>query len=106
MATTDCCSIHVGDHIIFTPTVQDCDGNAVNISGASLVEFTFERPNGSTMVGTGTLVSFGLGGKVKFITPSGFLDSKGQWKLQAYVIDSGNREYNTSIYRFRVKDNL
>ena len=103
MANTDCCSIHLGDNTIFNASVYDCNDNIVSLSGAQLLSFTFKKPNGTNVSKTPGFIDNGI---MRYVAESGFLDIKGLWQVQGRVIDSGTREFHTSIHKFKVEPNL
>jgi hypothetical protein len=97
--------VHVGDiGTIFRATLHD-NGVALDVSSASTLEFTFQKPNGTTLTKTAVLTGDGTDGVVEYTTVSGDIDLHGDWKIQAYVVlPSGN--WRSSIVEFKVYENL
>jgi len=103
---TTSAEIHVGDAgTRFLVQVTDQDGNITDISSATSLVLTFQKPNGTEVSKTGTLFSDGTDGKLYYITDSTFLDIPGLWKIQAHIIYSSNSWYS-NIGNFAVKPNL
>lgn len=97
--------IHVGDiGTAFCVALEDCDG-IVSLVGASNIEYTMTKPDGSSVVKTATLFTDGTDGKVVYNTVAGDLDQVGIWKLQVKVtLPTGT--WNSNIEKFRVYANL
>lgn len=98
--------IHVADiGTQFIVTIKDEDSAVVNISSATTKQLTFSRPNGTSLVVSGTLVTDGTDGKMKYTTVSGDLSVAGIYRLQGYVVISGLQLYS-DIVSFKVFSNL
>ena len=84
-------------------------GVVVPISGGTL---TFKDPAGVLIDKTGTLVTDGSDGKLKFVATyntdplKGTLTIAGNWKLQVLVTTASGGPWESSIYEFRVEANL
>ena len=90
----------------FLITVKD-DGTVVDLTGATLKQLTFKKPDDSKIVRTATAGGGGaeLSGVMYYDSVSGDLDGVGMYKLQGKVsIPSGT--YSTDIYSFHVYCNL
>jgi len=105
MATCANQEIHVGDiGTAFEVTLEDCDG-VVNLTGATVLEYTFTDPSGASSVKTAALVTDGTDGKVVYNLVDGDLPTSGMWKLQVRVVLPTGTWYS-NIEKFRVHDNL
>lgn len=101
--------IHIGDvGTEFVATIKN-SGTTVDVSGANTTtsrRFLFKKPTGSTTSQTASFVTDGTDGQVAFTTTSGFLDTAGDWRLQAKIILNSATTNYSSIYEFRVYKNL
>lgn len=99
--------IHVGDiGTAFIGTVKDAGGNIIDLSGASTLTITFEKPDASTTAKTGSLVTDGTDGKMQYATAAASdLDQSGQWRWQGRVVLAGGT-WHTDIHVFEVHANL
>ena len=97
--------IHVNDiGTRFLATIKD-DDVVVNVSGASLINMIFKKPNDQVVYKSASLLTNGTDGKIYYDTVAGDLDEAGQYKLQGKVaLSSGT--YYTDIYTFQVHCNL
>ena len=78
--------IHVGDiGTVFEVTLKDGDGNAVDISSATVKEMVFGKPDGTSLVVTASFKSDGEDGILEYATVDGDLDQDGLWYVQGYV---------------------
>ena len=80
-------------------------GVAVDVSGATTLEFTFTPPTKPKKVKTAVLVNDGKDGKIKYVTVANDLNEIGIWKIQAHVVFS-NGEWRSDILSFNVFGNL
>jgi hypothetical protein len=90
----------------FLITIKD-DGAVVDLTGATLKQLTFKKPDDSTIARTATAGGGGaeLSGVMYYDSVAGDLDQTGKYKLQGKVsIPSGT--YYTDIYSFNVNCNL
>ena len=97
--------IHLDDiGTIFEVALKDCD-NAVDLTGATTLEYIFQKPDGSLVTRTALINGDPTLGVLNYTTVSGDLDLIGSWKLQAHVIlPSG--EWRSDIEKFKVYANL
>lgn len=98
-------SIYIGDTTRFVSTVKDEDGNVVDISGATTLEFHFRKPDGTTMVKTATKVDAGLYGQMEYNALTTDLDQDGRWEHQGYIV-LPTGEYHSQVRQFKVKETL
>ena len=97
--------IHYGDiGVNFNITV--INGTAVlNVSNANSISIIFQKPDGSDLIKTATLVTNGTDGNIKYTSVSGDLDQIGTWQIQAKV-DFGASVFSTDIQKFKVYRNI
>lgn len=86
-------------------TVLDEDNIAIDISMASGIIFTFEKPDTSQVEKDGQLLTDGVDGQVFYVTESGLFDQSGYWKVNA-LITSPVYRYTTDVARFKVAEEL
>lgn len=103
-----CCDKHImvdtiGLDFIIT-ILENCE-DIIDISTATSIDIYLTKPDGTLISKTGTLVTDGTDGKVKYTTVSGDLDQVGTWKIQA-IINISSNVYPSSIYTFKVYANL
>lgn len=98
--------IHVGDiGTAFRATVKDEDGAIVNIASAASMLMWFQKPDGTVVSRTASLVNDGVDGLMQYITQAGDLDQAGSWKSQG-VVDIGGGRWHSDISKFKVYANL
>jgi hypothetical protein len=97
--------IHYGDiGVNFNITVMN--GTAVlNVSNANNISIIFQKPDGSDLTKTASLITNGTDGKIKYATVAGDLDQIGTWQIQARV-DFGASVFSTDIQKFKVYRNI
>ena len=97
--------IHYGDiGVNFNITVMN--GTAVlDVSNADDIYIIFQRPDGSDLTKTATLVTNGTDGNIRYTSVSGDLDQIGTWQIQAKV-DFGASVFSTDIQKFKVYRNI
>ena len=97
--------IHYGDiGVNFNITVMN--GTAVlNVSNANSINIIFQKPDGSDLIKTATLVTNGTDGNIRYTSVSGDLDQIGTWQIQAKV-DFGASVFSTDIQKFKVYRNI
>ena len=97
--------IHYGDiGVNFNITVMN--GTAVlNVSNANSINIILQKPDGSDLTKTATLVTNGTDGNIRYTTVSGDLDQVGTWQIQAKV-DFGASVFSTDIQKFKVYRNI
>lgn len=97
--------VHVGDiNTEFRITILD-DGIAVDVSGATTKTITIKRPDGTSIVGSGSFYTDGTDGIIYYRAVAGDLNQSGTYKIQAYVVIPAG-SYYSSIGSFPVKCNL
>lgn len=97
--------IHYGDiGVNFNITVMN--GTAVlDVSNANSINIIFQKPDGSDLTKTATLVTNGTDGNIRYTSVSGDLDQIGTWQIQARV-DFGASVFSTDIQKFKVYRNI
>lgn len=97
--------IHYGDiGVNFNITVMN--GTAVlNVSNANSINIIFQKPDGSDLTKTATLVTNGTDGNIRYTSVSGDLDQVGTWQIQARV-NFGASVFSTDIQKFKVYRNI
>lgn len=93
-------NIYVGDTTNFVATLP------LDISTANTKQFTFEKPDKSTLTVSGTFVNTGVDGQVQYLCQPTDLDTAGFWSYQVYIAMPGNLQYHSSVTYFRVLPNL
>ena len=90
---------------IFEITLMD-GTSIVDISGATTMEITFQKPDGITnVIKTAVHTTDGTDGKLQYVTILDDLDIIGTWKKQAFVVLSTG-EWSSDIDNFKVHKNL
>lgn len=99
--------VHIGDiGTIFLVTFKD--GNKlVDISPATTKSLRFKKPDGTelTVGGSFTSSDYGVSGLLQYAAVSGDINQVGTWRVQGYLISSGNL-YQSDIGTFKVHPNL
>ena len=97
--------IHYGDiGVNFNITVMN--GTVVlNVSNANSISIIFQKPDGSDLIKTATLVTNGTDGNIRYTSVSGDLDQIGTWQIQAKV-NFGASVFSTDIQKFKVYRNI
>ena len=97
--------IHYGDiGVNFNITVMN--GTAVlDVSNANSINIIFQKPDGSDLTKTATLVTNGTDGNIRYTSASGDLDQIGTWQIQARV-NFGASVFSTDIQKFKVYRNI
>ena len=97
--------IHVGDiGTVFEVTIKDGD-SVVDVSSASTMQLLFLKSDKTTLTKTATHKTDGTDGIIQYATISGDLDVAGTWKLQAYIVISGN-SWKSDVATFVVHANI
>jgi hypothetical protein len=100
------CGIHQSDiGTLIQIQVVDCDGTAVDISGATAKQMVLKKPNGESLTVNVDFVTTGVDGLVKYVIQSGDLDQVGSWKVQA-IITVGAFIWHSNFESFKVLRNL
>lgn len=100
--------IHVGDvGTVLTATVYDENGKVLPIGTATVLEFSFLRPDGTVVTKTGVRVGDGSTGQITYTTVADdtVFDSSGRWTMQAYV-ESPAGKWHTDQVSIEVAGNL
>jgi len=99
--------IHVGDTgTAFVYTVKDENGTVVPLNGSTSKQVVFQKPTEGTTTVTPSFFTDGTDGKLLYISESGFLSEKGQWRSQGIVNVSGVGPLYSDIKTFQVFPNL
>lgn len=97
--------IHYGDiGVNFNITVMNGDA-ALNVSNAESINIIFQKPDGSDLIKTATLITDGTDGNIRYTTVDGDLNQTGTWQIQAKV-DFGSSVFSTDIQKFKVYRNI
>jgi hypothetical protein len=97
--------IHVGDvGTIFELTIKDDDG-IVDLTGYTLADIYFKKPDGSVVQKTGAVDPTPTTGIVRYTTITGDLDLEGCWLIQAKIGLTGGT-WSSDIQQFTVYPNL
>jgi len=99
--------IRVGDIASrFIITLKDSD-TIVDISGATVLQIIFHKPDATILTKTATLLTDGTDGKFYWATTATTdLDQEGIWKLQGYVEFTSGGKFHSDISSFQVYPNL
>jgi len=98
--------IHIGDTgTVFTITIKDENDEIVNVGPATTRQIIFRKPSGEVLTKTGSLVTDGTDGKIKYITEEDDLDEQGIWKVDAYIVISSTK-FHSDTAEFNVFPNL
>lgn len=97
--------IHYGDiGVNFNITVMN-GSVPLDVSNTDHIYIIFQKPDGSDLTKTGTLITDGKDGAIKYTTVSSDLDQIGTWQIQAKV-DFGASVFSTDIQKFKVYRNI
>ena len=88
-----------------TVTIEDENGSAVDVSGASTLSMVLQDPSNNNTTKTAVNNTDGTDGKIKYVTVSGDLDEAGRWRVQCNVIDASTNRW-TTVGHFHVVANL
>lgn len=78
--------IHVGDvGTRFRLTLEDGDGNPVNIATATVKRLDFRKPDGTTLERAASFLTNGSDGVIYYDTVQGDIDHVGRWMVQPYI---------------------
>ena len=86
------------------------DKQALDVSSASEITFNFKKPDGTTVTKTKTaaqvvFTNSGTDGKARYVTTSGFLDTKGKWMYNGFV-ELPTGKHSSLIVDFDVAQDL
>jgi hypothetical protein len=98
--------IHAFDTIItFEVQILQEDNTIYPLNGAQVLEFHFQKPDGTIMIRPANYVTDGSDGKIKYTTNEMDLDQIGRWKYQIYI-ERGPVIKHSDVGKFRVYPNL
>lgn len=98
--------IHVEDiGTQFTLTILDEDGAVVDISTATTKQITFYKSDKTILVVSGSFVTDGTDGKMKYVTVAGDLSVAGTYRVQGYIV-IGSAAWHSDIVTFQVYENI
>jgi len=98
-------SPHVGDYgTVFNLTIYRHDNIVLDLSGALVRQIIFYKPDTSTVITTGSLTNDGTDGKMYYTSPSGLLDTAGEWGIQGRV-EYPTAAWSTEVQGFVVEEN-
>lgn len=96
---------HVFDRgTVLLSTVYD-GGNIVNLSSCSVLQFAFQKPDGTYYSASGVLYTDGSDGRLMYIFASGELNLGGTWSFQNYIVNPSGA-WSTDQHSFKVSKNL
>ena len=97
--------IHKDDFgTIFRATIRD-GSVIVDISTTNNKEFTFQKPDCSSLAVSGVFLTDGTDGIMQYTTVEGDLDQAGNWQIQGKVIFASS-SWNTNVHKFKVHENI
>jgi hypothetical protein len=71
---------------IFRQALKDVDGAALDLTGATTLQFRFQKPDQTVMVRTATVYGLATAGTIQYVGLTGEFGTPGAWKYQARVI--------------------
>ena len=89
---------------VFRATIKE-GGSAVDISAATLMQFTVKPPVGALRAWSCGFATDGEDGQMQYIIVAGDLNLAGRWQLQGSVVFPAG-PLHTDIIKFTVEDNL
>ena len=96
---------HMGDvGTVFEQTIVDQDGQVVDISAATVMEITFQRPDGASFTRAAERSTDGTDGKMRYVTAAEDLDAFGTWWWQGRVVLTTG-QWHTDVHEFEVEAN-
>ena len=85
----------------------DSNGDPVDLTGATLINFKLAPPDGTaTLSKTGALSTNGVDGKVRYATASGDLSKIGDWQWQVLVTTPTFGPRASRVFFLTVFENL
>lgn len=97
--------IHYGDiGVNFNITVMN-GSVPLDVSNADNIYIILQKPDGSDLTKTASLVTDGTDGNIRYTTIAGDLDQIGTWQIQAKV-DFTISVFSTDIQKFKVYRNI
>lgn len=99
--------IYVGEiGKVFKFNFKDTNTKGIlDISGATVVNITFEKEAGDKVTKQGIFFTDGKDGSACYVTESGFLDTSGYWRAQGFVYLPEGQFFSTLV-RFEVEEPL
>jgi hypothetical protein len=92
--------IHKADiGTIFRLTIVDTDGDAIDVSTASVKYIYFRKPDGTLVKETAAFYTDGSDGIIQYTSVSGDIDTIGDWQVQGYV-ETTDGKFFTEIAEF------
>ena len=101
------CGIHQSDiGTLIQIQIVDCDGAAVDISGATTKQMVFKKPSGATLTVNADFVNPpGTDGLIKYMILDGDFSEVGTYKIQG-VVTVGGYIWHSNFESFRVYRNI
>ena len=97
--------IHVDDiGVNFNITVMN-GSVPLDVSNADNIYIIFQKPDGSDLTKSASIVNTGSDGNIRYTTVAGDLDQVGTWQIQAKV-DFTISVFSTDIQKFKVYRNI
>jgi hypothetical protein len=98
--------VHVGDvGTGLEVTLKDQAGEIVDISGATVKQIIFKKPDGQKVIKDATFTTDGTDAKMVYVTVAGDLDTPGAWSIQGRVVLPAG-EWSSDVSQFKVFPNL
>jgi len=90
--------IHDTDYAtVFTITVKNAAGTAVDISAATTKNFLFRKPDATVLTKTATFVTDGTDGQLTYTTITTDIDDVGIWTIQPLAISGASKFYGQQL---------
>lgn len=97
--------IHVDDiGVNFNITVMN-GSVPLDVSNADNIYIIFQKPDGSDLTKSASIVNTGSDGNIRYTTVAGDIDQIGTWQIQAKV-DFTISVFSTDIQKFKVYRNI
>jgi len=103
MATQDL--MRVGSFGFTLEAVLEIDGQPADISGATLLELRFRKPDGTSVHRVAQLGTTGLDGLVVYLVQAGDIDQPGEWAYQ-FDVATPTFRYPLDPVAFTVGENI
>ena len=98
--------IHVNDiGTAFQSQCLDENNSVIDVSQATVRQFTFVRPDKSQFTVTANLLTDGTDGYLTYLTKAGDLSQPGQYTLQVYISWGASPQWHSDIVSFQVLPN-